>query len=101
MSLRAELVRLGLRWLAKGSNRAGLTLGDHRKRLARFERWVPEPPSGSEIRHCTLGGVAAVRIVAPGSHAGRHLLFLHGGGYVSGSPQLYRHITWRFAAAAA
>src|SRR5205085_11204560 len=28
------------------------------------------------------------------------ILFLHGGGYVSGSPKLYRHITWRIAAAA-
>jgi monoterpene epsilon-lactone hydrolase len=28
------------------------------------------------------------------------VLFVHGGGYVTGSPSLYRHVTWRLAAAA-
>jgi acetyl esterase/lipase len=27
-------------------------------------------------------------------------LFLHGGAYVTGSPDLYRHVSWRFASAA-
>src|SRR2546421_527274 len=47
-----------------------------------------------------LGGVPASRIRAPQSVGGRHILFLHGGAYVTGSALLYRHITWRFAMAA-
>ena len=28
---------------------------------------------------------------------GRHILYLHGGGFVAGSPALYRDFTWRIA----
>jgi acetyl esterase/lipase len=28
------------------------------------------------------------------------VLFLHGGGFITGSPALYRHFTWRIASAA-
>lgn len=100
MSLRAEFVRLGLRWLMKPGNRPAMPIARRRKRMARFERWVPTPPSGIEIRRCALGGITARHIATPGSRPDRHILFLHGGGYVSGSPELYRHILWRIAAAA-
>lgn len=100
MSLRAELVRLGLRWLLKPGNRPGSTIATRRRHTARFERWVPPPPSDTETLSAALGGVAARRVATPTSLADRHILFLHGGGYVTGSPELYRHITWRIAAAA-
>lgn len=100
MSLRAELVRLWLRWLLTRSDDSRLTIAQHRERIAQFERWVPKPPSGTETVRGELGGVAAVRIAFPASRPDRHILFLHGGGYVAGSPELYRHVTWRLAAAA-
>lgn len=100
MSLQAEFVRLGLRWLLKSPAGAVPTLAHFRGRVATFERWVPRPPTGTQTLGRELGGVPAVQIAVPHSLPDRHILFLHGGGYVTGSPELYRHVTWRFAAAA-
>src|SRR5947207_8274951 len=100
MSLRAELVRLGLRWFLKSGNRPGVTIAMRRRHTARFERWVPPRPADTETLSAMLGGVAARCIATPASGAERHVFFLHGGGYVTGSPELYRHITWRIATAA-
>src|SRR5437588_1376450 len=101
MSVRAELVRLGLRWLLKPSNHPGVTIIRRREKIGNFQRWVPMPPADTEIRRDKLGGVAVVRVATPRSQADRHVLYLHGGGYVTGEPELYRHILWRFASAAA
>jgi acetyl esterase/lipase len=101
MSVQAELVRLGLRCLMKPGNRPALTIARRRQREANFARWVPRPPPGTEVARVDLGGVPALRVATPASLPHRHLLFLHGGGYVTGSPALYRHLLWRFADAAA
>jgi acetyl esterase/lipase len=100
MSVRAELVRLGLRWLMKPGNAPGVTIPRRRERAANFQRWVPAPPAGVEEEDGVLGGVPALRVATPASRPERHLLYLHGGGYVAGSPELYRHLLWRFADAA-
>jgi epsilon-lactone hydrolase len=101
MSLRAELVRLGLRWLMKPGNAPGVTIPRRRERIANFQRWVPPPPAEVEEEEGDLGGVPTLRVTTPGSRDDRHVLYLHGGGYVAGSPELYRHLLWRFADAAA
>ncbi|HEY2444598.1 MAG TPA: alpha/beta hydrolase [Rhizomicrobium sp.] len=100
MSLTAELIRLGSRIFLKPRMLPGIDIGERRKRLRNFERWVFGPAAGTETTELVLGGVQAVRIARPESDPERQILFLHGGGYVTGSPGLYRHITWRFAAAA-
>ena len=100
MSVRAELVRLGLRWLLKPQNHPGVTITRRRHRIANFERWVPPPPPGTKISEEGLGGIPAMRVATPASMPERHILFLHGGGYVTGRPELYRHVLWRFADAA-
>jgi acetyl esterase/lipase len=46
------------------------------------------------------GGVRGELVATAASRLDRHVLFLHGGGYVTGSPALYRHFTWRIATAA-
>src|SRR5207244_8018502 len=79
---------------------APATIAERRARIAKFERWVPSPPKGTQTVNGALGDVPAVHIAMPESSPDRHILFLHGGGYVTGSPQLYRHLTWRLAAAA-
>jgi monoterpene epsilon-lactone hydrolase len=99
MSLRGELLRLGARRFLKRGTRPEISIATRRQRLAAYERWVPPAPGGTETIDKTLGGIAAVRIATPGSRADRHILYLHGGGYVTGSPGLYRHLTWRLAAA--
>jgi epsilon-lactone hydrolase len=60
---------------------------------------VPPPPKGTQATHVDLDGVKAVAVVTPASHGGRLVLYLHGGGHVSGSPALYGDFTWRIAAA--
>jgi epsilon-lactone hydrolase len=101
MSVQAELVRLGSRWLLKPGNGPDVTIIRRRQREANFERWVPYPPADTEETHGELGGVPAVRVATPASRPARYILFLHGGGYVTGGPALYRHLLWRLAAAAA
>lgn len=99
MSLRAEMVRLGTRWLLKGRD-AGADIAARRRRAETAGRLVPNPPPGIERIAVEAGGVAAEWVVAPASHSRRHILYLHGGGFALGSPALYRHLTWRIAAAA-
>jgi epsilon-lactone hydrolase len=100
MSLRARFIRLGTRWLLKRKSRPEVSLALSRRRLAACERLVPRPPADTETRAVEAGGVAADLVTAPASRPDRHLLYLHGGGYATGSPALYRDLTWRLAAAA-
>jgi epsilon-lactone hydrolase len=100
VSLRAELVRLGLRWFLKPTSRPGVTITRRREQIGNFQRWVPPPPNNAEITRGALGGVPALFVAMPRSRPDRHILFLHGGGYVTGTPDLYVHLLWRIAAAA-
>jgi epsilon-lactone hydrolase len=99
-SLRAEIVRLGSRLLLKRGNRSDLSVAEGRQRLQRLQRLVPRPPAGAVRELVDAGGVPAERVTMPQSHADRDILYLHGGGFVTGSASLYRHLTWRLAAAA-
>jgi epsilon-lactone hydrolase len=99
MSLRAELVRLVLRW----TKRRGPAIQDIRalrQRLDGLKRWIPGPPAGTKVTKLDAGGVHAVRVTPPRSLADRHVLYLHGGGYTYGAPVLYRDFIWRIATAA-
>jgi len=94
-------VRLGLRWFLKPTSRPGVTIIRRREQIGNFQRWVPPPPEDTEIARGELGGVPALYVAMPQSRPDRNILFLHGGGYVTGSPDLYVHLLWRVAAAAA
>src|SRR5438067_7193593 len=100
MSLQAELVRVWLRWSMKRSNHPNVTIEERRRRLAAYERWVPRPPRWIGMSSRELGGVPATRFSRRDSRSERHILFLHGGAYTTGSAALYRHILWRFAVSA-
>ena len=100
MSVRAELLRLALRHLMKPSNHPGVSVAQRRRRVAAFEHWVPSPPAGVTLRRIALGGVPALRVTTPATAPHRRILFLHGGAYICGSPDLYRHLLWRIAATA-
>jgi acetyl esterase/lipase len=53
------------------------------------------PPEGVEVEQLTLAGVACERVTADA--AGPLVVFLHGGGYVSGSPATHRGLTAQMA----
>jgi hypothetical protein len=51
VSLRAELVRLGLRWFVKRKIGPATTLEALRRQDAFVERLVPPPPQGTQATH--------------------------------------------------
>jgi epsilon-lactone hydrolase len=96
VSLRAALVRAGLRWFTKHPRP---TVAAARASVRAAQAWVPAPPAGTQVSAIDAGGVPGELITTPASQPDRHVLYLHGGGYVTGSPALYRHFTGRIAAA--
>ncbi len=94
------MVRAGLRWLIKRRNHRELTVEQHRRFVTVAERLVPDPPSHIRTIPVDADGVRADMIATPASEGDRHVLFLHGGAFIIGSPKLYRHLTWRIASAA-
>lgn len=52
-------------------------------------------PSG--FRPVDAGGVAAEWVLAPGADNRRRVLYIHGGGFIMGSPKSHRTITSRFS----
>jgi acetyl esterase/lipase len=65
--------------------------------MRRMERLVPPPPARSETTEIEAGGRRLFRVTTDRSAAERNVLYLHGGGYVSGAPTHYRHFSWRIA----
>jgi acetyl esterase/lipase len=57
-------------------------------------------PAGCEKVDVDAGGVAAERLTPAGAAADRAILYLHGGGFVQGSPRSIRHFAARLADAA-
>jgi acetyl esterase/lipase len=86
--------------MLKHRTRNDATVEQKRQRAATVERLVPRPPPGTRTLAVDAGGVGAARISTRASQPGRHVLFLHGGGFIAGSPSLYRQLTWRIASAA-
>lgn len=64
------------------------------------KRAVPLLPKGAVRREVDEAGVSGDFIDPAAGGNGRALLYLHGGGYVFGSPKLYRSLTYPLAIAA-
>jgi acetyl esterase/lipase len=101
MSLRAELLRLALRATFKRRENNVPGIARIRAHMEKFAYLVPRAPKGTVAVKTELGGVPAIRVTTPRSRADRHILYLHGGGYVCGRPVHYRDFIWRIADAAA
>lgn len=100
MSLQAELIRVAMRLFIRSSGKPEISMTERREQMRGHTSRVPKPPKDTTTIERPLGGVPAVRVTRPLSRSDRLILFLHGGGYSTGSFDLYRHITWRFADAA-
>ncbi len=100
MSLQAELIRSMSRVFIRRGRDVALDVVSQRESMRAYERRVPRAPARTQTIEKSLGAVSAVRVSRPETQPGCHILFLHGGAFVAGSPALYRHISWRFAAAA-
>lgn len=51
----------------------------------------------AEFIPCDADGVTAEWVIAPGADKNRRVLYIHGGGFVMGSPKSHRTITSRFS----
>jgi acetyl esterase/lipase len=96
MSLRAELLRLGIRMFLKRRSHH-LDIETWRRDMRAMEKLVPRPPARSQTVEVKGGRLTFHRVTTPASRPERNVLYLHGGGYVSGAPAHYRHFTWRIA----
>jgi len=50
------------------------------------------PPPGTQVMQESLGAVRCERVAVPGSAGDGALLYLHGGGYITGSPRTHRAV---------
>jgi epsilon-lactone hydrolase len=100
MSVRAELVRAGLHLFLKRKSDDAPDLAKIRRGIDRTTWWVQNPPRTTRGIKVDAGGTPAVRVSTPHSRIDHHILYLHGGAYIYGSPPLYRDLTWRICDAA-
>lgn len=56
-----------------------------------------QPPAGVVVRDVNMGAVPGTLVVPEHAESGRIMLYLHGGGYFSGSPGGYHGIAGRYA----
>ena len=77
--------------LAKLPPTDSMTVAQRRAQYERAEKFFPTPPE-VKVTHVTAATVPAEWLVAPGAHEDAAILYLHGGGYVIGSPRSHRHL---------
>jgi epsilon-lactone hydrolase len=85
--------------LAKLPPTASLTIAERRAQYERAERVFPTP-SDVAIEHVTAPDRPAEWLRPPGARSDAAVLYLHGGGYVIGSPRSHRHLAAAIARAA-
>lgn len=94
----AAVLRTVLRATLRRTFRAGLPVGKQRQRLRRVTR-LTLPPRGASFTAATVGGVPGEWVRGRGhERSPLTLLYLHGGGYVTGSPATHRALTGHLAA---
>ena len=85
--------------LAKLPPSAAMTIAERRAQYDRAERVFPTPPDVA-IEVVTAAARPAEWLRPPGARTDAVVLYLHGGGYVIGSPRSHRHLAAAIAAAA-
>jgi epsilon-lactone hydrolase len=85
--------------LAKLPPPDSLTLAERRAQYERAERAFPVPPDVTVTR-VTAPTIPAEWLMRPGAREDAALLYLHGGGYVIGSPRSHRHLAAAIGASA-
>ena len=77
--------------LAKLPPSDSLTVAERRAQYERAEKVFPTPPE-VKVERVSAPVAPAEWLRPPGAVAGRVVLYLHGGGYVIGSPRSHRHL---------
>src|SRR6266436_5198757 len=84
--------------LAKLPPADSLTIDERRAQYERAEKVFPIPPE-VKVERVSAPVAPAEWLRPPGAMAGRVVLYLHGGGYVIGSPRSHRHLAAAIATA--
>lgn len=93
----AFFVRVALRATVKRAFQAGLPVARQRRRLLAATR-LTLPPSGVSFTSASSAGVPGEAVRARnGGPAPLVILYLHGGGYTTGSPRTHRALTGHLA----
>ena len=85
--------------LAKLPPSDSLTTAERRAQYERAEKVFPTPPD-VKVERVNVPAAPAEWLRAPSAVPGRVVLYLHGGGYVIGSPRSHRHLAAAIAGAA-
>jgi phosphinothricin tripeptide acetyl hydrolase len=86
--------------LAKLPPADSLTIAERRAQYERAEKVFPTPPD-VKVERVSAPAAPAEWLRPTAAVAGRVVLYLHGGGYVIGSPRSHRHLAAAIASAAA
>ena len=86
--------------LAKLPPSDSLTIAERRAQYERAEKVFPTPPE-IKVERVSAPAAPAEWLRPPSAAPGRVVLYLHGGGYVIGSPRSHRHLAAAIAGAAA
>ena len=85
LSLRARGLRSIMRRAKPTEER---TLEEDRENFKKITRYPP--PRTVSCEEITLGGITSLRFTPRNPEPDSHILYLHGGGYMMGSPEIYR-----------
>ena len=85
--------------LAKLPPSDSLTIAERRAQYERAEKVFPTPPD-VKVERVSAPAAPAEWLRPPSAVPGRVVLYLHGGGYVIGSPRSHRHLAAAIAGAA-
>ncbi len=99
MSLEASLVNFLLRHGVKHRTRPDASIAELRATADRIGRLFPEPPRHVRREEARVAGRDALFLTAEGADPRRTILYLHGGGYVSGTIAMYRDLARRLSQA--
>ncbi len=100
LSLQARLVRLIFAYRIKRIKKDAPSPAHARRLLSKGLSRIPVPTHRVLIRHINVDGIP-VEIIRPrrGGNDTRAMMYIHGGGYVSGSPETHRGFAARLALA--
>lgn len=97
MSLQLVLLNQLVRWQIKRRFRKNPDVQLLRPLMQQMEARTSRLPADIAVEDLALGGVPAERLTAEGASTSKAFLYIHGGGFVAGSPRTHRPLTWRLA----
>lgn len=97
MSIRLTWLNAWLRAVVKPQMRRCADLGATRRVTERVASWIVREPRGLCMLGVALGDVPALSLRVGRTEPGRAILYLHGGGYIAGSPYMYRGLAGRLS----